>query len=462
VRWIFRSSAVALLSLKVTPSLITSLLEPQHYIAAIERLRSKHHYIANWEEPGGSLAMLYAEREAVAEAICADMAAERYQVQPAQFIRIHSDGKLRNTYRLATLDKIVSMVVARVLSEAFDPVFSDHLWSYRKQRSRYQVLTHFGRMITQHRDATPEVKQRGLYVLRTDIAAYGESVGVHPTAPLWGVLAGFWMHSHGNAMTPQEKHLLEMLIRPVVKTEEGYPYQLAFGIPDGTPLAPLLLNCYISAVDKMLGAIPGGFYARYGDDILFAHPDLEQVIVAQTQMDDSLHAFGLARNAKKTRLSYFNAAGRAPHIALLENTASLPPVTGVNHVEFLGLRIDFTGRIFLSNSKTSDTLKTLKRRLKATQSALKADSLSLEETLPLLCQVASDTLQNHSLFGHSTARVLHRHVNDRAQLKHMDYAVARLILSTLTQHNSVKAFRQISYKRLRQAGLYSVEYARNK
>jgi hypothetical protein len=61
------------------------------------------------------------------------------------------------------------------------------------------------------------------------------------------------------------------------------------------------------------------------------------------------------------------------------------------------------------------------------------------------------------------ASLLRRAVTNRAQLAQLDHWVARLVLRAITGDGSVKAFRQVPYRQLRQEwGLQSLEHARNR
>ena len=86
----------------------------------------------------------------------------------------------------------------------------------------------------------------------------------------------------------------------------------------------------------------------------------------------------------------------------------------------------------------------------------------MEERGRLLCGVVSETLDSSSPFATRHAALLRRVVNDRGQLRHLDYLLARLVLRALTGEADVKAFRVVPYRRLRQEWhLVSLVAARN-
>ena len=61
---------------------------------------------------------------------------------------------------------------------------------------------------------------------------------------------------------------------------EGQLFTQYRGVPTGQPISCVLFNLYLSGLDAQLDRIPGAFYARYCDDIVFAHPDPDVVRAA--------------------------------------------------------------------------------------------------------------------------------------------------------------------------------------
>ena len=79
----------------------------------------------------------------------------------------------------------------------------------------------------------------------------------------------------------------------------------------GSPLQPSICNLYLEALDRTLEALPGGFYARFGDDMLFAHPSGASARAATEHVARLLGELRLELNATKAHDLYWNGAGRA-------------------------------------------------------------------------------------------------------------------------------------------------------
>jgi hypothetical protein len=68
----------------------------------------------------------------------------------------------------------------------------------------------------------------------------------------------------------------------------------------------------------------------------------------------------------------------------------------------------------------------------------------------------------HEMLSHPTSSLLRYVVNNRAQLKHLDYLIALSLAETLSDKRGVRAFRIIPYKKLRRTWhLHSLVVARN-
>ena len=89
--------------------------------------------------------------------------------------------------------------------------------------------------------------------------------------------------------------------------------------------------------------IPGGFYARYGDDFLFAHPDPAVARAPGRRHDQRSHRLSLTVNAQKRPHVYLTAAGRP--------SAEWPGAQGAPAVPFLGTRMAADGTVGLDPPK---------------------------------------------------------------------------------------------------------------
>lgn len=434
----------------LSPEFLNKTAKPVYYRRAIESLHramafqyggSPQSILAD----GFSFAQAYFGRRQLSSALAVAVAGGTYQFAPAVLKSIYIDGKQRVIYSFTLLDRIVQKAVYRILAEAIQPRVSKQVYSYMPGRGRAQAVQDFTHFLKAHRRFHDDPRRRGLYVLRCDIKSYGESIPVAPHSSLWKELA----HHFGRNFSEAEYLLLSQLIRPTIRHTDGSEYCPVIGIPDGAPISALLLNCYMQPLDHALASIGGGFYARYGDDMLFAHPERDGILRAEAAFASALEQLQLKRNDSKYRCFFYNGAARP--------IDSLP---GSQMVDFLGLQIDFSGAVSLKQDKLRMLRDNLAMRARATVRATYA--APLEERGRILCHMLNEALSPESSSAHPYAMFLRQAVNDRAQLHQLDYWLARLVLRMLAGDGSVKQFRRIPYRHMRKHWqLRSLVYARN-
>jgi len=430
------------------------LLNSSYYLAAIERLHIKfstsHRSIYYEEEKEGySFSHIYNDRKKIAKILAKDVSKKRYHFSPATLVNIITDGKRRTIFSYTLIDRIVHGALHTMLAEDLAALVSTSVYSYVKGKSRYNAISDLLTYTKQHRLRHRKPQDRGMYVYRSDIKSYGESIPVLPSSPLWQQLNCVFQIAYGAPMSLANYDLLTALIRPSIANKDGSLYEFLFGIPDGAPVSSLLLNLYVVDLDKVLANIEGGFYARYGDDFIFAHENHDVFIRVTDAIPALLSGLQLSANAKKTQRFFYNGAGR--HSNALK---------GSSLVNYLGMVIDFNGATWLKKEKIELMMRDLALRMKASSVALKHKTI--DDQGKLLCAIVNNFFDTKEPFSHPYANFFRFVVNDRTQLKQMDYRVARLVLKYLTNDTSVKKFRQISYRKMRQEWkLVSLVRARN-
>ena len=294
------------------------------------------------------------------------------------------------------------------------------------------------------RHANP--KARGVYVLRRDVDSYTDSIPIGRDSPLWPMLAS----ELGAPLPP----LLEQVIRVEMHVPEGGIVCRVKGLPMGQPIASIIANLYLSELDRELETIPGGFYARYGDDFLFAHPDPGVGRQAEAVIDRILDSLWLTVNATKRRTLYLTTAGRA--------SAEWPEARGAPSVPFLGTSIAADGTIGLDDKKVRSLLREIDRRTSVTARTLRG--AGREQAGRAVCSVVGRALDPRSaLTQQRSAIALRRVVTDRRQLRQLDYWIARIVVKALTGRRDARAFREVPYRKLRREwGLVSLVAARNR
>jgi hypothetical protein len=350
-------------------------------------------------------------------------------------------------YRASLTDTVVLMVLARVLTRLLDSALSERVYSYRKGRSSQQAVRDLAALVKRHTAQRREPRQRGLHVVRRDVAGYGDNIPVHEGSPLWPALTRALEAADCPAQHPLHA-LLAQALRPEIVRLNGETERPKRGVPMGSPLQPIICNFYLSELDQELSALPGGYYARFGDDLLFLHPEPAPSAEAALAIERRLSRLGLELNVGKSKNVYWNGAGRLPDRPASEGER------GATHIEYLGARLSFAGGIMLSVRKLRRTRTELHTRLRASERLLR--DAPREQRVAALTSALSGALDPASEVAVPLASELLGLGDDRRELKQLDHWLALRLAEVLSGQHGVRAFRSISYRRLREHGLLSL------
>jgi hypothetical protein len=402
------------------------------------------------EAEGPRLAAMRGELEALGRRLAREVSRGRYAFSPVLRRQARFAGKMRLLYVAPPLDDIVIGALAQVLSELLDPVLPGGLYSYRRGRSAYSAIGAFGAYLRAHCRKRQDPRARGLYVVRRDVRNYGDAIGAGADSALWPQL-GYALRAATLEPTEALMLWLQSAFRPAVDTETDGLVRPERGIPTGSALQPIACNLYLGPLDRLCEAVPGGFYARYGDDVLFAHPDPERAQWMLGAIDAQLEALGLEPSPGKCGAYYFNGAGRASPRAAFRPASAL---------DYLGVRLDFRGAIGLPRAKLRELLGDVRSRLSRSAALLEHDDPQARaQALGAIVNAALDP--SHPL-AHDCAQPLRALVDDRAQLRDLDYKLSRCLAQVLAGRADVRAFREFPPRRLRaQSGLCSLVRARD-
>jgi hypothetical protein len=204
------------------------------------------------------------------------------------------------------------------------------------------------------------------------------------------------------------------------------------GVPTGQPIACVLFNIYLHDLDRRLDAVPGGFYARFSDDILFAHPEPGPVGEAAQIIARTCAELELALNAEKSRDLYVTVPGRPAPPGVRARARSAIP--------FLGVEVGADG----------------------TARALRG--ATPEAVGRAVCAVLNRALNPEDApFRQRSADILWRSVTSRAQLRHFDDLITRMVLREVSGRIGVRPFRDFPARTIREDwGLFSLYHGRNR
>jgi hypothetical protein len=425
--------------------------DPESYLFEIAKLKTRAER-RSWANSaladGFGLVQLGPSQEReLAKVLASTVADGQYVFEPVEPCRALIHDKWRNLYRAVLTDTIVLGVLARVLAARLESFFSPRLFSYRQGRSPWLAIATWVDFLREHRCDHRDKKSRGLYVLRRDIRSYGESIPVDDRSALWELLR----EGLGQPVPDYLWPLLRGALRPLVRGGREKAAPLECGLPTGSPIQPVIGNLYLTPIDRQFDSAVGGFYARFGDDILFAHPCASLARQTAQQLDHSIGSLGLEINASKRQDIYFTGPGRP--------SLQWPHARPLGHVEYLGCRVDFSGALGLKSAKHRRFLLDLRRRLR--QSTRLLGDLSFEERARALCAIVNTACDPTCPVADPAAAHLRFVIDDRAELAQLDYALALELAQLLCGGHGPRAFRSVSYHSLRHRfGLKSLVQAR--
>ncbi|WP_295421681.1 CRISPR-associated endonuclease Cas1 [Sulfurovum sp.] len=207
----------------------------------------------------------------------------RYTPEPLKHIHIEKEDNTERPIGLSSLrDKIVQKTLALVLSDYYEPHFSDKNYGFRRNKDTLKAVAR----------AKDLVQKGRIWVLRTDIDNFFENI------------------DHERLM-----HILTSRIedKNVVQLIAGFLTNGSFaryrylnnkeGIHQGDPLSPLLSNIYLNQLDWFLEEQNVAF-VRYVDDIsIFCHSKKEAE-QAQVNLEAYLHSIDLHTTESKTAITH--------------------------------------------------------------------------------------------------------------------------------------------------------------
>ena len=205
-----------------------------------------------------------------------------YQALPLRRIEMARPGKSPRILAVPCVaDRVVQSAVALTISPLLDPGFEDFSFGYRPGRSVPRAVQRLC-----------DARDSGLvWVAEADIQTCFDTI---PWAALLQRLGDTLPDA---SLLP----LVRLWLGLPLQWSDGHKKARTMGVPQGSPLSPLLSNVFLDGLDKALADGPWRA-VRYADDFVIAAASREQAQRGLQQAARWLKNAGLRLNLDKTRV----------------------------------------------------------------------------------------------------------------------------------------------------------------
>jgi reverse transcriptase-like protein len=346
--------------------------------------------------------------------------------RPALALHYDLNGRARTMYVSPWEERIVDLLLYRLLTKRLHRWFSPNAYAYRDRI--------YGLDSCQSGIAAFLRAARGpVYVLKRDISDYFASI---EHARLLEQL---------RALIAPDDFLSALLAQRIAFPfiDDGDAQRATRGVPFGSAVACVLANLYLTPLDRRLEAIDGLRYFRYADDILVLTADRSAAERAQSAL-----AQGIAELALTVKPS---------HTLDLVLGGAEPGFAAADSFRHLGLLFAADGTVRLAREKTRKIQNIFRFAFRRRKHWRKLPDP--RERARALAAIAADALAG-SVRNVAIVDYYLKHVDDEAQLRCLDRWLAEEVLSHVFGGHKKGHFARLSYEELRALGLPSLVHRR--
>jgi hypothetical protein len=354
------------------------------------------------------------------------LAREEFQFRPSIGLKYNFNGKHRTLYIPPWEERIVDLLLYRVLNQKLRAWFSPRSFAYRDRvYGLDNCQLQIAEVLRSSRDA--------LYLIKRDVSDYFGSIDHE-----------ILLEQIAQQVEPDDYlfHLLRKRIKFIYQDEAG-THQAAVGVPFGCASACVLANIYLTGLDRAIGAIPGVHYFRYADDLLLLSRDRACALRAREQMTQILHELKL-----ETKSSH--EADSRLSLDWVEDEQ----FKSIGEFRHLGLSFRAGGQVALSRDKRRKIQNLFRFAFRRKRRSWMKLTNPKEQARTLIA-IAADTIEN----GVRNVAIIDyylKHVTDTSQLCLLDRWLAEQILSLIFRGHKKGHFAKIGFKELRDLGLPSL------
>jgi len=356
---------------------------------------------------------------------------ETFSFRPCVALHRNFRGKHRTLYIYPWEERLVDLLLYRLLSARLHHWFSPNCYAYR--------LRGFGLDRCQRRIAklfaatgTP------FYAVKRDIASYFPSVN-----------HGLLLAQLAELIEPDDYlfRLLEERVRFPYE-EEGRTLRAEQGIAFGTPVACFFANLYLTPLDRRLDALPGLRYFRYADDLLLLSSNRETIEATMVHFQEALGELRLR-----------SKASHEENFLLSRSGTSATGFEAGSRIRHLGLEFCADGAVRLSRDKCRKICNVFRfafRRKRAKLARIHDPRKRAEFAIATARHALEQSVRNVAIVDYYL-----KHVSDEEQLRLLDRWLAEEILSLAFKGGHRKShFRLLPFRSLRAMGLPSLVHRR--
>jgi hypothetical protein len=364
-------------------------------------------------------------------AIHRQLSHERFVFRPGLAVHRNFNGKRRTLYIFPWEERLVDLLLYRLLNQALDRSFSRSCYAYR-------VRGYGVDRCQRHIQAAILRLGEPIFVMKRDIAEFFDSIN-HEI-----------LLSRLAQLMEADDYVFELLRQRVRFRyfDAGVLCEAARGVPFGTSIACLLANVYLRELDGAWEGAAGITFFRYADDVLVLAESRDLLVAATTDFQRVMSTLRLTSKASHAQDFVFAATA--------DGKSDLPVVSRFRH---LGLEYRVGGSVGLSRDKFRKicnrfrfSFRRNRRRFDRLRDARARARLAIE-----LAQRTIDAgVRNVAIIDYYL-----RHVNDEEQLRRLDRWLAEAVLSIAVGGGHKRGFfRQIPFRELRRMGLPSLRHRR--
>lgn len=382
---------------------------------------------------------------------------ESFAFRPAVALHRNFRGKQRTLYIYPWEERLVDLLLYRLLCARLQDWFSPNSYAYR--------LRGFGLDRCQRRIASLLAgAEKPLFAVKRDIANYFPSVNHEVLLAQLTELV-----EPGDYLF----RLLEERLRFAYE-EEGTTLRAERGIAFGTATACFFANVYLTPLDRRLDTIPRLGYFRYADDLLLLASDRDAIETAIGRFNEGLRELQLeskssheenwilARDVDAAVTVSGQSGGIKPGFL-----ASLEMTSGAGRAEFvaatrmrhLGLEFCADGTVRLSRDKFRKICNVFRfafRRKRAKLGRIREPRKRAEFLVRVAKRALEQSVRRVAIIDYYL-----KHVSDEGQLRLLDRWLAEEVLSLALGGGHRKGyFRRLPFRSLRAMGLPSLVHRR--